>query len=58
MKSSAQTIRSIVGKLDAFFLRAEATNGQDGAEDFFLDDLHVLGSLKGGKSEVSRASAL
>lgn len=37
MQASAEPIRSIVGKFDAFFLGAELSYGEHGSENLFLN---------------------
>lgn len=50
-----ETVGGVVGNLDDLVLGRELGNRADGAEDFLLHDLHVLGDVgeNGGLDEVS-----
>lgn len=44
-ESSGEAVRGVVGLGDGFLIGGELSDGNDGAEDFFLHDLHVLRGL-------------
>ena len=53
--SCSETVSGVVGLSDYVFLVLEFNDNTDGTKDFFLDDLHVGGSIgeDGGSDEVA-----
>ena len=50
-----KTVGGAVADFDGFFLGLKLGDGADGAKDFFLHDLHVVGDVteNGGLDEVA-----